>query len=287
MMYNTSVKCPFETEECGFDKGPHVATASLGSCAVVGSSPSLLGRGLGRVIDAHDTVIRFGNLPVQGFETDVGSRTTVAYVHIATNELKTLNNWTSAHEIGSVVSPSKFWIFEVPRLPPVQRHSPTGRLKWARNMLTRIDWIKFDKLGHHDLPLVAGKPAVVINSFAKGLKEGMAENEFEFYEPMRFWYRLIKEAALKATPRTVHIVGSKDKFSSMPTDRMVLTMSLLYSGLCERVDLYGFPDTAGDSYSGKALEYDAEENRVRVEQALFRLLMTNGTLCTYDTGLYP
>eukprot|EP00873_Tetraselmis_striata_P018346 jgi/Tetstr1/438610/TSEL_027161.t1 len=48
------------------------------SCALVGSSGSLTGSGMGEVIDeAHTAWIRFNDAPTVGFERDVGSRTTL------------------------------------------------------------------------------------------------------------------------------------------------------------------------------------------------------------------
>lgn len=45
------------------------------SCAVVGSSPRMIGSKFGNDIDAHDLVIRFNTATVEGIEEDVGSRT--------------------------------------------------------------------------------------------------------------------------------------------------------------------------------------------------------------------
>jgi len=50
------------------------------SCAVVGSSPTLLGKGLGNDIDAHDLVLRFNQAVVAGAEADKGSRTDVRII---------------------------------------------------------------------------------------------------------------------------------------------------------------------------------------------------------------
>ena len=49
---------------------------SWGSCAVVGSSAVLLTATHGARIDAHDTVIRMNEAPIEGFERHAGSRTT-------------------------------------------------------------------------------------------------------------------------------------------------------------------------------------------------------------------
>ncbi|XP_020749651.1 CMP-N-acetylneuraminate-beta-galactosamide-alpha-2,3-sialyltransferase 1-like isoform X2 [Odocoileus virginianus] len=47
------------------------------TCAVVGNSKFLRGSGLGLKIDQHDVVLRMNQAPVQGFEADVGKKTTV------------------------------------------------------------------------------------------------------------------------------------------------------------------------------------------------------------------
>ena len=47
------------------------------SCAVVASSPTLAGEGMGARIDAHEAVVRFNMAPTRGYEVDVGARTAV------------------------------------------------------------------------------------------------------------------------------------------------------------------------------------------------------------------
>jgi len=59
---------------------PAATRHSLGSCAVVGLSRRLVGSCLGRAIDAHDTVFRFGGAPVKGWEVDVGTRKSIQLV---------------------------------------------------------------------------------------------------------------------------------------------------------------------------------------------------------------
>ena len=49
--------------------------------AVVGSSGSLLNRGLGSQLDKFNELIRFNRAPSDGFEDDVGSKTTLRAVN--------------------------------------------------------------------------------------------------------------------------------------------------------------------------------------------------------------
>ena len=49
--------------------------------AIIGSSGTLLGSGLGSKIDSFDEVIRFNRAPTNGFESDVGSKTTLRVVN--------------------------------------------------------------------------------------------------------------------------------------------------------------------------------------------------------------
>nr|XP_023027108.1 beta-galactoside alpha-2,6-sialyltransferase 2 [Leptinotarsa decemlineata] len=47
------------------------------SCAIVASAGALKDSNLGLLIDSHDLVMRFNNAPTQGFEDDVGKKTTI------------------------------------------------------------------------------------------------------------------------------------------------------------------------------------------------------------------
>lgn len=64
--------------------------ATFKSCAVIGNSPNLLGKGYGELIDSHDAVIRMNRGPTKGYESDVGTKTTfrVSYSPYYVNEAK-------------------------------------------------------------------------------------------------------------------------------------------------------------------------------------------------------
>ena len=49
--------------------------------AIVGASANLLGTNFGELIDSYDEVIRFNRSPTDGYENDVGSKTTLRVVN--------------------------------------------------------------------------------------------------------------------------------------------------------------------------------------------------------------
>ena len=51
-------------------------TRKIGNCVAVGNSGGLLGEMAGRVIDAHDAVLRYNDAPTKGYEDYVGTKTT-------------------------------------------------------------------------------------------------------------------------------------------------------------------------------------------------------------------
>lgn len=57
------------------------APGGLRCCALVGSSSSFLGKGLGPEIDSFDTVIRVNRIPSPGFYADFGKRADIVFVN--------------------------------------------------------------------------------------------------------------------------------------------------------------------------------------------------------------
>ncbi|XP_057652169.1 beta-galactoside alpha-2,6-sialyltransferase 1 isoform X1 [Diorhabda carinulata] len=65
------------------------------SCAVVASAGSLKDSKLGSLIDSHDLVLRFNNAPTEGFEEDVGAKTTIRLLNsqVVTKSQFNFLNW--------------------------------------------------------------------------------------------------------------------------------------------------------------------------------------------------
>ncbi|XP_066542242.1 beta-galactoside alpha-2,6-sialyltransferase 2 [Hoplias malabaricus] len=55
--------------------------SSFHSCAVVTSAGAILHSGLGKEIDSHDAVLRFNSAPTEGYERDVGNKTTIRIIN--------------------------------------------------------------------------------------------------------------------------------------------------------------------------------------------------------------
>ena len=49
-------------------------------CAIVGNSGILLGQGHGKDIDSHDVIVRFHSAPIKGYESDVGTKTSIRFL---------------------------------------------------------------------------------------------------------------------------------------------------------------------------------------------------------------
>ncbi|CRK95040.1 CLUMA_CG008523, isoform A [Clunio marinus] len=89
MLLNSKIKLlrkkdpPFNVNKLGqlFPKHKLFRKSKGKSCIIVSSAGSLTGSGLGNFIDSHDIVMRFNHAPTEGYETDVGNKTSIRIVN--------------------------------------------------------------------------------------------------------------------------------------------------------------------------------------------------------------
>uniref|UniRef100_A0A7S1CIU5 O-GlcNAc transferase C-terminal domain-containing protein n=1 Tax=Bicosoecida sp. CB-2014 TaxID=1486930 RepID=A0A7S1CIU5_9STRA len=115
--------------ETGFDDSA-LPPWEVRTCAVVANGPSLLGRSLGREIDAADVVVRMNDARVTGFEPDVGTRTTLRVLFLMRNALLSVpctahRNATAARLIAETRARAAreyegVWLFGIDYAPSAQ-----------------------------------------------------------------------------------------------------------------------------------------------------------------------
>uniref|UniRef100_A0A7S0RXK4 Sialyltransferase n=1 Tax=Pyramimonas obovata TaxID=1411642 RepID=A0A7S0RXK4_9CHLO len=202
-----------------------------GTCAVVGNSGTLLGKGYGAEIDQHDAVMRINYAPTAGFEGDAGTRTTLDLV----NKENTLFLLKGKHKWRD----SALLLFEA--------HSRIIR----KNVYHKL-FMSF-KAGEHEVVLL--NPAMVtlsrsvFNSIKGDLEQEVrAALQGKVTDPAK----VAKAKQMHAAKLASAPAGAEDTtkenfaFHGKPMSGIVAVYVALQ--LCDHVDLYGF-DPYSDSTS--------------------------------------
>eukprot|EP00899_Mesostigma_viride_P014176 jgi/Mesvir1/2275/Mv19316-RA.1 len=238
---------------------------SLGSCAVVGTDGELKLDAKGRHIDAHDTVIRMGNTPTKGFESIVGRKTTLMHV----------------------------WAAKLGKLGAGKRGAPRGsagsqRMQAGLGGTTEdvvLDGGLWEAIGMVDKPSMF----YVFDGSASTLAEVSGTLNDRPYVRVDALasdsHAAAKQIYSWLAPEHTTLAHGANMTSLEPSHGLSLVVSLLRSGLCSQLDLYGFPRQA----SPLGFYFDPNGGNVFTELThvgglelyVYRVAMANGLLCMY------
>eukprot|EP00899_Mesostigma_viride_P023046 jgi/Mesvir1/3926/Mv19866-RA.1 len=250
---NTS--CVFLAMACGpagKAVGLSLHPGAWGTCAMVGLGGNLLDNEYGPAIDAHDTVIRFGSAPTRGFEKHVGRRTSINFVR---ETLEAEAGWQGrAHTSGASrrnVRGSDVWD------QAGSWHTPESLYLYQGSAIQVATL--------HELPY-------------------LHINTISYQDAGTHCYTALKEFVV---PGSDNAKKFPDKLK--PTEGMRLVLALLHSGLCTRLDLFGFSRSgAGHYFSGvSSNRNDARSGFVwkhvaALEYYVYEVAMANSLLCVFE-----
>jgi len=229
---------------------PPIARHSLGSCAVVGLSSRILGSCLGKAIDSHDTVFRFGPAPVRGWERDVGTQKSVQLARKPSqSKCSDIDHdvWFKGGQIKEANSSA------ADQRPPTEFYLVMGESTG-----------KCDK--HH-------RP----NKF-KGVAVRYLNDRGVLHATQQL-YAKFSSSIGRAEDQYAHRMKATSGFN--------FVVALLISQACRRVDLYGFGHGEGGHYflgrqAGGSRKGMKAVHSLELEYWLLRQAMSEALLCYYD-----
>ena len=125
------------------------------SVIVVGNSPNILGKNLGKFIDSYDIVVRINKFQIRGYEKDVGTKCNALHVNECVHKKR-------FEKIFSKCFPNILWM------------GTRNRTKFCKKFgFSVADWRiqQYDKYGHltsglsvilHLIPMIGNRPLHVI-----------------------------------------------------------------------------------------------------------------------------
>ncbi|KAM3849864.1 alpha-N-acetylgalactosaminide alpha-2,6-sialyltransferase 1-like [Diretmus argenteus] len=224
-------------------------------CAVVGTAGILNGSGKGKEIDAHDHVVRMNGAVTEGYEDDVGNKTTV-YVHTAHSVL------------GSLYYFKKYGFKNIPHNEGIKYVViPEGLrdFQWLRGLLSRK---RVPSGEYHTL-----RPWTYYPRRFDASRLYVLHPDFLRYVRNRFWKSSQLNSELWSMVR--------------PTNGAFAVFLALHT--CDVVDAYGFMTDDYSNYSNYYFERRAKTNVVfylnhdyLVEMNLWKKLHNNRILQLYQ-----
>eukprot|EP00899_Mesostigma_viride_P022257 jgi/Mesvir1/3215/Mv16366-RA.1 len=229
----------------GKHAGLNWCTGVLGACAVVGNGRSLHGKLHGEAIDKHDTIIRIGHVPITGYAPDVGQRTTITHQR-------------NACFYPSTIESCKTQDFDVAE-------------KWFHKERYPVPLI------WHAQPLFGAPPVWVVD----GKKPAFTTESMTRSDAAEALYKMLEPWVIRQGQAVVR--GKQSPL--MPSNGFKVVMALLSSGLCSRIDAYGFTHDGVDHYydvSGPAHMPTAgmsSYNVAGLEYFVLRVANAQGMVC--------
>eukprot|EP00899_Mesostigma_viride_P018080 jgi/Mesvir1/26273/Mv01636-RA.1 len=216
-----SKKYRFSKDDVRTNNLPLLRPGELGTCALVGNADTLLGKRLGKEIDAHNTVFRY-NTPIPGeLIADLGQKVTVMWLKQGYQAM--------GGPVSSSRLPTRF--FMAPRQVPA------------------------------DL-LIRGRKVLM---FGPGLStfQKQADDLYAAYEKERHLF----------TRRDASLVKGYglDAAGFTPSRGFKRAMAVILSGLCSRVDMYGWSSGGGKYFDRTAMSMKI--HLMPLEHFVYRTIM--------------
>ncbi|XP_059804648.1 beta-galactoside alpha-2,6-sialyltransferase 1-like isoform X2 [Hypanus sabinus] len=179
------------------------------TCAVVASAGSILKSSLGKEIDAHDAIVRFNGAPTIGFESDVGSRTTIRIVNsqwFKHPEYDFFGSYTKYREENPgqpfyIINPKAQWqiwnIMQENTAEDIQRNPPSSGLIGILLMMTICDQINVYEF------LPSQRRTDLCHYFEKFQDQACTVGA---YHPLMFEKNLVKRIN-QGSDRDIHLQG--------------------------------------------------------------------------------
>eukprot|EP00899_Mesostigma_viride_P024377 jgi/Mesvir1/5123/Mv15279-RA.1 len=247
---------------------PSLGHGALGTCALVGLGRNLLEDKFGSEIDAHDTVIRFGFVPVSGYEEHVGRRTSITYVRpMPTTPPPVTFKGKAVLVKGAAKGAVNGGAPET--TPPANIMADVWQFEETAATHPELFYLVPDARPPHMQPVYRGAPVL-------GVKDLTAAPQVAHDV-----YRLLSPYVTLAPGAAAANMGVEGGKRLVPSSGFQLAVQLLLSRLCKRLDLYGF------SMNGEGHYFEYVANMTMQVASHGREHSAATTQALMDAGYWP